>query len=142
MWERVVIHRLQKIYLLQSLGTDLGYTYNWYVHGPFSPSLANYINDNLEVLASIDFSGYNLSMSAQNNIDKVNALLNNKREDLETVSWCELLASLLYIFNNRDSWKIGEDEFSLYEALIKQKPQYNKEQCACAFNILRKKGFI
>ena len=76
----------KKIYLLQSLGTDLGYTYNWYVHGPFSPSLANYINDNLEVLASIDFSGYNLSMSAQNNIDKVNALLNNKREDLETVS--------------------------------------------------------
>ena len=26
----------KKIYLLQSLGTDLGYTYNWYVRGAYS----------------------------------------------------------------------------------------------------------
>lgn len=34
--------RVQKaIYLGQAAGADLGYDYNWYVHGPYSPELAN-----------------------------------------------------------------------------------------------------
>jgi uncharacterized protein YwgA len=34
--------RVQKaIYLAQAAGADLGYDYNWYVHGPYSPELAN-----------------------------------------------------------------------------------------------------
>lgn len=28
------------IYLMQAFGIDLGYEYNWYVHGPYSPDLA------------------------------------------------------------------------------------------------------
>lgn len=28
------------IYLLQAAGIDLGYDFNWYVHGPYSPDLA------------------------------------------------------------------------------------------------------
>ncbi len=132
----------KKIYLLQSLGTDLGYTYNWYVRGPYSPSLTNYVYNNLEILSSNDFSGYSLSSSAENNIDIVNSLLEDKRADFGIASWYELLASLLYIFNNKRSWKIDEGDNALFGALIKQKPQYNKEQCAYAFDTLRKKGFI
>lgn len=132
----------KKIYLLQSLGTDLGYTYNWYVHGPYSPSLSNYVYNNLEVLESIDFSDYNLSEDTENNIDKVNSLLEDKRVDFGNGSWYELLASLLYIFNNRNSWKIGEDNNTLFDALIKQKPQFNREQCVYAFDTLTKRGFI
>lgn len=34
--------RVQKaIYLAQAAGADLGYDYNWYAHGPYSPELAN-----------------------------------------------------------------------------------------------------
>ena len=34
--------RVQKaIYLAQAAGANLGYDYNWYVHGPYSPDLAN-----------------------------------------------------------------------------------------------------
>jgi len=29
----------KRVYLLQHFGIDLGYRYNWYVHGPYSPSL-------------------------------------------------------------------------------------------------------
>lgn len=33
--------RFQKtIYLIQAFGIDLGYEFNWYVHGPYSPKLA------------------------------------------------------------------------------------------------------
>ena len=114
----------KKIYLLQSLGTDLGYTYNWYVRGPYSPSLTNYVYNNLEVLSSNDFSGYSLSSSAENNIDMVNSLLEDKRADFGIASWYD------------------EGDNALFGALIKQKPQFNKEQCAYAFDTLRKKGFI
>ena len=68
----------KKIYLLQSLGTDLGYTYNWYVRGPYSPSLTNYIYNNLEVLSNSDFSNHKLSMTAETNIDRVNGLVDLK----------------------------------------------------------------
>ena len=112
------------------------------MHGPYSPSLANYIYNNLEVLSSNDFSGYRLSSSAENNIDIVNSLSEDKRADLGRASWYELLASLLYIFNNKRSWKIDEGDNAFFDALIRQKSQYNEGQCAYAFNMLRKKGFI
>lgn len=132
----------KKIFLLQSLGTDLGYIYNWYVHGPYSPSLTNYICNNLDVLATNDFSGYRLSESAEKNIACVNMLLQDKRSDLGEASWYELLASLLYIIKNRQSWGIASDDGSIFDALIKQKPQYNVPQCTDAFATLHKYGFI
>src|SRR2546425_7730085 len=29
----------KKVYLLQESGEDLGYSYGWYIHGPYSPGL-------------------------------------------------------------------------------------------------------
>ena len=96
--DRIICQK--KIFLLQSLGTDLGYTYNWYVHGPYSPSLKNYVYNNLELLASNDFSKYSLTSVVIDNINKVNELLEDKRSDFGVASWYELLASLLYIKKN------------------------------------------
>ena len=132
----------KKVYLLQALGTDLGYSYNWYVHGPYSPSLTNYVYNNLDILKSNDFSRYHLSQTAKDNIGKVNSLLKDKRDDFEVASWYELLASLLYIHKNSKSWKVAENTDALYSELIKQKPQYNIEQCKYAFNALQRRGFI
>lgn len=132
----------KKIYLLQSLGTDLGYTYNWYVRGPYSPSLTSYIYNNLEVLSSNDFSNYHLSKVAEDNINQVNTLLEDKREDFGVASWYELLASLLYIYKNSRNWNIDQKPDSLFKALIEQKPQYNEEQCNYALDVLAKRGFV
>lgn len=132
----------KKIYLLQSLGTNLGYTYNWYVRGPYSPTLTSYIYANLDVLASNDFSDYKLAKMAENNIQCVNNLEKRKRADFTTASWYELLASLLYIYNNKESWKIDDQAHTLFLTLIKYKPQYNEEQCQYAFGILSDEGFV
>lgn len=132
----------KKIYLLQSLGTNLGYTYNWYVRGPYSPALTSYIYANLDVLSSNDFSEYNLIGETEENIRRVNELETKKRADFTTASWYELLASLLYIHNNRMSWKIDQQDRSLFSTLMKYKPQYNEEQCGYAVGILRDYGFI
>jgi len=138
--ERLICQK--KIYLLQSLGTDLGYTYNWYVRGPYSPALTTYIYANLDVLASSDFSDYKLAEIAERNIQCVNNLETGKRSDFTTASWYELLASLLYIHNNRESWEIDDQENSLFLTLIKYKPQYNEEQCQYAFKVLVDERFV
>lgn len=71
--ERLICQK--KIYLLKSLGTDLGYVYNWYVHGPYSPTLTSYVYNNIDVLKNEDFSRWKLSKNAENNIEIVNKLL-------------------------------------------------------------------
>lgn len=132
----------KKIYLLQALGTDLGYAYNWYVRGPYSPSLTNYVYTNLDVLTNNDFSNYKLSKKAQDNVDKVNNLMNSIRQDFYGASWYEILASLLYIYNNKESWGIKNSKEELFDTLINAKPQYTKEQCRYAFNVLENNEFI
>lgn len=139
--ERLICQK--KIYLLQSLGTNLGYTYNWYVRGPYSPVLTTYIYANLDVLTSSDFSDYKLATIAERNIQCVNNLEKKKEEpDFTTASWYELLASLLYIHNNRESWKIDDQGNSLFLTLIKYKPQYNEKQCQYAFKVLVDERFV
>gem|GEM_PF-2174854 len=132
----------KKIYLLESLGTDLGYTYIWYVRGPYSPSLANYLYNNLENLRAKVFSHYSLSESAGKNVERVNSLSEAKKQDMSVESWYELLASLVYIYNNKQSWKIDDKKESLFDILIKYKPQYNMEQCQYSYDILCDQEFI
>lgn len=132
----------KKIYLLQSLGTDLGYSYTWYLRGPYSPALASYVYTNAQLLTDTNFDNYEISSKATENINRVNCLESKKTEKFTLVSWYELLASLLYIEKNRDSWKIEEGEEALFEKLIEQKPQFDVEQCKCAYTVLADEGFI
>lgn len=134
--ERLIAQK--KIYLLQELGTDLGYKYNWYVRGPYSPTLTTYIYTNLDVLSSTDFTQYSLADEAEKNINMVNVLINEKNNEFDTVSWYELLASLLYIYKNRESWGIQKNEEEIFSRLISYKPQYNNGQCEYAWEILKK----
>ena len=139
--DRIIYQK--KIYLLQSLGTNLGYLYNWYIRGPYSPGLTNYVYNNLDILLSMDFSKYKLSDTVVKNISKINKLEISKPSSLNDVSWYELLASILYIHNNSKSWKIDDtnpkEEIDL---LLKYKPQYNLEQCEYAYDQLKKEEFI
>lgn len=132
----------KKVYLLQSLGTDLGYSYNWYVRGPYSPALANYVYTNIELLSNTNFDSYRISEKAEENINRVNSLQEQKPNDVSLASWYELLASLLYIDKNRISWKIGNDSESLFKTLIQYKPKYNQGQCTYAFEVLKSRGFV
>lgn len=132
----------KKVYLLESLGTDLGYTFNWYVRGPYSPSLTNYLYNNLEVLLANDFSQYSLSEIAEKNVERVNSLTKAKKQDMSVESWYELLASLVYIATNKQSWKIDDKKESLFDILMRYKPQYNMEQCQYSYDVLCERDFI
>lgn len=110
----------KKIFLLQELGVDIGYSYNWYVRGPYSPDLTTYIFNNLDVLREQDFSQYRFSDDVQQRINSVNALSNARPVSLSIPSWYELLASVLYI---KKKWKKND----VFASLIQYKPQYTQE---------------
>lgn len=132
----------KKIFLLQSLGVDLGYVYNWYVHGPYSPALTNYIYNNIEVLLISDFSNYDLTDVTMNAIEKVKILANSKIAGLTEAELYELYASLLYIHKN-NTWGIDNtNDNECIEKLLQYKPKYSKQQCEEAFKNLREDKFI
>lgn len=119
----------KKIFLLQELGVKLGYSYNWYLHGPYSPDLTSYLYDNLEIFYNgFDFNGYACTEKVNEDINKVNELGNNIPKEFDRVSWYELLASLLYLYK-RD----GLRDKKLFKTLTVYKPQYDEKQCKIAF---------
>jgi len=123
----------KKIYLLQEMGIDIGYSYNWYIRGPYSPYLTTYIYDNLDMLKDYDFASYKLSDDARSKIETINNLEREKPQPLTVASWYELLASLLYIIKK---W----NKETPYETLVKYKPKYTPEDYEAAMDQLRKIG--
>lgn len=132
----------KKVYLLQGLGTDLGYSYNWYVRGPYSPVLAKYIYKNHDLLSDYDYSGIHLREEAARNIDTVNKMENDKPTDLDVASWYELLASMLFAFSNKSAWDVDTGkEDDVIKKLLEHKPQYSYDQCIDAVKTLKKNSY-
>lgn len=126
----------KKIYILQVLGINLGFSYNWYVRGPYSPALTSYLYNNIEVLSSEDFSKYTLTDEAKKSIDLVNSLSEYKRDlGLSVAQTYELLASLLYIIRNKKTWKATDND-KIITLLLCYKPQFTKTQCENALEII------
>lgn len=123
----------KKVFLLQELGVNLGYSYNWYVRGPYSPDLTTYIFRNLDMLKEQDFSDYRFSEAVQGKVDAVNSLDNAKPDSLSTPSWYELLASVLYI---RRKW----NKTDAFASLKQYKPQYSQQHFDVAVKELRSLG--
>ena len=95
---------LQKaVYLAQQLYPPLGYRYNWYMLGPYSPALArDYYS--LSTEADVSTQGFRLSGVARQKISTLKPWLKPPPEvDLAGDSWLELLASLHYLFTSVDA---------------------------------------
>lgn len=126
----------KKIFLLENLGVEIGYSYNWYIRGPYSPDLTSYIFANLDMLREQDLSKYSLSEIVKEKIEIVNGLANKKPDSLDTSSWYELLASIFYI---RKMWKKSKDD--AFPTLIKYKPKYTKDEFDAAVSLLENSGY-
>lgn len=126
----------KKIFLLESLGIEIGYSYNWYIRGPYSPDLTSYIFANLDMLREQDLSKYSLSENVQEKIKVVNGFAEKKPDSLNIPAWYELLASIFYI---RKMWKKDKDD--TFPTLIKYKPKYTKDQFDSAILLLKDSGY-
>jgi uncharacterized protein YwgA len=90
----------KKVYLLQLTGLDLGYRYNWYLRGPYCPSLTQDTFTLKEELAwgEEDYEQYELRDGAVQKLRMAEEIWKAPCEtSVESENWVELLASLHYL---------------------------------------------
>jgi len=116
--------RLQKIvYLLWGYGIYLGYGFNWYVHGPYSPKLAD---DGYAIDDDIFEKGRDITLNdEQRVIESLNNFNDVIGEHFNDPLYLEILASLHYIkkvaFDGKDDYP------AISNWLISRKPYLKKE---------------
>ena len=117
--------RLQKIvYLLWGHGIYLGYGFNWYVHGPYSPKLAD---DGYAIDDDIFERGRAITLNDETRvIESLNKFKDVVgEENLNNRLYLEILASLHYIkkvaFGGKDDYP------AISEWLISRKPHLKNE---------------
>ncbi|MCK5676845.1 MAG: hypothetical protein KAH72_00010 [Flavobacteriaceae bacterium] len=114
--------RLQKIvYLLQASGLSLGYGYNWYVRGPYSPDLTKTLYEIFEN----EWIGEQIKTIRFNDHDNIVSKLIDLRknigeENINDTLYLEVLASLHYI--NKMTFSGNGKREELKEKLFKAKP--------------------
>lgn len=137
----------KKIYLLQELGVDLGYRYAWYISGPFSLGLATFICDKLGFLLENkdELTGWNLSEDVSKKITLINSVMAKAPSSLDGSSWCQLLASIVYVDRNAYLWDIegSKDHDKLIEEVISRElHQYSRDHYVEAMSLLGKHKII
>lgn len=131
--------RVQKaVYIGQEAGADLGYSYGWYLLGPYSPELTqNYftLNDDL-INGDEDYKSYKLVDPLLNKLYDIKSLMEVPQEvNLPQEDWLELVASIIYLM------KEGNDVERTKTKLSRKKPRLVRH-FDVAFKLLKEQGLI
>ena len=127
------------VYLGQAAGVDLGYRYNWYIMGPYSPSLTrDYFALNESLSADDDASGqFELQESVKSRLERIKPLMGPPPGvTLSTPDWLELLASLHYLLvSRRLDWPQAKE-------YLREKKQHVANFADSARDALKKQDLI
>lgn len=137
----------KRIYLVQLAGLDLGYRYNWYLRGPYCPTLTDdafALKEELK-FGSEDYAEYELTSTAERSIRKAERIWAiPEGENVSPAVWAELLASLHYL-KCIAYWplKRGTQE-EVFEKLTGAKPHFKDkpDMMKEAWDSLRKVGLL
>ena len=133
--------RLQKtIYLCQQTGVYLGYRYNWYLRGPYSPDLTRdaFALQAREKPELDEMAGWNLDEPSIQKLGKISPLWRDKPE-AEQARWLELLASVLFLQRSYDGR--GKDAAGLREILERNDKHFTENEVRRALEELARYGF-
>lgn len=137
----------KKIYLLQLSGLDLGYRFNWYIKGPYSPSLAETAFEvwNNKNLVDAETKEYELSDDCLRQLESIKKLVNSQSpcRDLEHYKWLELLASVHYLKHIAYIPKKGTiSKQHISKVVTELKPYFNEDHVLKAWDELDSLGLI
>ena len=120
--------KLQKlVYLTENFGIDLGFTFTWYIHGPYSSNLTRVMFDKEQ--------GTTMKLNTIPDLkDKITRLRTFLGDDINSCDKLELLASLHYVSCVVDDPISCKNE--IFEILAEQKPQFTKEEVKNAYDRL------
>jgi len=95
------------VYLAQAARVNLGYFYQWYLHGPYSPSLTR---DEYAIAADIaagldDSEGWKLDESSSQRLEGIRAIFSEPDQD-KLARKLELLASVHFLIDRKQVSKV------------------------------------
>lgn len=116
--------RMQKlVYLMKEFGAgDINFYFTWYLHGPYSPGLTRTLFDMIEN-PEIQLQEVRLTHEEQKKLDRLKAML---KDDMNSISRLELLASLHYLKKINKEYKASKEE--IVSILKEKKPQFTDEE--------------
>jgi len=127
--------KLQKtVYLLQAFGIYLGYEYNWYLYGPYSPGLARdayEVSPRLGLLEPVRFADDETEMRFQ----VFTEFLGEYKDDPQ---WLELVASL-HMLNRVYE---GKNQKDIFRRMAKKQPYLTEANRLAAWNHLQDFGLV
>jgi uncharacterized protein YwgA len=127
----------KRIFMLTMSGVDLGYSYSWYLRGPYCPALTS------DAFALAECSAEQRASLASELPETVRQAIASTREATGT-AWTnplklELLSSIIFIARSTND----QDEEHLWERLHKLKPgRFTRELFDKAINHLKRKGYL
>lgn len=131
---------LQKaVYLLEEAGIRLGYSFNWYLRGPYSPGLTRDLYDFAS--KKEDAAGWVLDGQSKSIVDRLRTLLVEPSEDpAAKARRLELLASLHYLARRR---RLSVDDDATATAqLAANGKHFSPEEVAGARSDLKQVGLL
>jgi uncharacterized protein YwgA len=132
--------RVQKaVYIGQEAGgVDLGYSYGWYLLGPYSPELTQdyfTLNDDL-INGDEGYKRYKLVEPLLGKLDNIKSLMEVPQEaDLPQEDWLELVASIVYLMKERN-------DVERTRAKLSQKKGHLMGCFEVAFDLLKEQRLI
>ncbi len=131
--------RVQKaVYIGQEAGVDLGYSYGWYLLGPYSPELTQdyfTLNDDM-MTGDEDYSRYKLVGPLLNKLDNVKSLMEvPQKVNLPQEDWLELVASIMYLMEEKN-------DVGMTKAKLSQKKGHLMDCFEIALDLLKEHRLI
>jgi uncharacterized protein YwgA len=125
------------VYLAQAKGVNLGYFYQWYLHGPYSPSLTR---DEYAIAADIGFGmddseGWKLDEQSSQRLEKIKDIFSEPdREKL--AKKLELLASVHFLIDRKQVSKKNISQITT--TLTRFNKDFSKQEVKEALEELKK----
>jgi uncharacterized protein YwgA len=133
---------LQKvIYLCQAASVHLGYRYNWYLRGPYSPDLTR---DAFDLKAKQgsgfdDTAGWSLDGASLQRLQELRPLWESQPESSRP-RWLELLASVLFLKQSYDGR--NQDLAGLRGILRRNEKHFTEDEIRTALTELDRHGLL
>ena len=113
--DRIKIQKL--VYLAEVFGLDTGFSFTWYVRGPYSPELTKVMFDGA--------NGKSSGLAEDRDQTKIEELKKFLGNDINSSEKLELIASLHYVLAIAD--KTGASEEEALDLFYDEKPQFSEK---------------
>jgi len=136
--ERLSVQK--SVYLAQAAGADLGHYFNWYLRGPYSPSLTQDVFDAIQNFdADASTQGWELDAATRARLVTLRTSFDPPGA-LPQPSWLELLASVHFLIDRHQVSAADPD--SITTQLARFGKTFTRDQVSEALQRLRRNGLI